>query len=127
METYSVGNAMQSLDPTSLFEGNKNLFNDQFDDEKRNPVEAIRLRLKVLVNNTLIGEFYNNMILLVSIFSTVHYIYQTYVEESTRQVRIKSEQWHFFRESELFFAFAFGFDWLLQLFIADHKILFITR
>ncbi len=85
------------------------------DDEKQS-LEQIRLTTKELFTNTIFGEVYNSVLLVISIFSCFQYLQQTYVDNPDEKDYV-----------ELTIAIIFTWDWILSCFIADHKMLFFTR
>jgi hypothetical protein len=90
---------------------------DDNDDQKS--VEQLRLYVKEIVTNSFLGEFYNNVLLVLSIFSCFHYIEQTYLNVNDSFLGSPVV--------ELALASIFTWDWFLNCFIADHKVIFFTR
>jgi hypothetical protein len=84
--------------------------------EDKQSIEQFRLKTKEFLTHSMIGEFYNNLLLLGSVFSCGQYLYGTYQEDDNEKDYI-----------ELGIAIIFTLDWCLNCFIADHKVLFFTR
>jgi hypothetical protein len=86
------------------------------EENERLSVERFRLLLKEIFTNSIIGDFYNNTLLIVSVFSCFQYIQQTYADNPDDTDYV-----------ELAIAILFTWDWCLNCFIADHKMIFFTR
>ncbi len=86
------------------------------DDSGQYGIEDVRLKTKEFLAHSIIGELYNNIMLLISIFSSFHYIYNTYRDDGDEKDFM-----------ELGIAIIFTLDWCLSCFLADHKVLFFTR
>ena len=78
--------------------------------------EKIRLETKHFFTNTFFGELYNNLLLILSIFSCIQFIQQTYDKKPPNQDIL-----------ELSLAILFTLDWCLCFFIADLKVFFVSR
>ena len=87
-------------------------------------MEDIRLRIKKFMTHSMFGRYYENILLFFSVASALEYIYQTYLSESTLN-KVQLMFWLEFFEKVL--AVVFMADWTLNFFLADHKILFVTR
>jgi voltage-gated potassium channel len=85
---------------------------------KIDKLEFIRLKLKKLVNNSIPGFLYTNIMLALSIFSCLEFIVETYIYDKELNQHLE--------KLEVFMAAIFSFDWILNFFIADHKLLFIS-
>ena len=85
-------------------------------------LEDFRLKVKKFITNSLPGVIYSNVMLVISIISSIEYIYQTYLDPQV-DVTIFS----YLTVIEKCMAGLFMADWLLNFFIADHKIIFMTR
>lgn len=88
------------------------------EDAKVDKIEFVRLKLKKLVNNSIPGFLYTNIMLSLSIFSCLEFIVETYIIDE--EINLYLEQ------LEVFMATIFSFDWFLNFFIADHKLIFIS-
>jgi voltage-gated potassium channel Kch len=78
-------------------------------------IELLRLKTKKFFAANIAGIFYNEALLYLSVFSTCQFVYSTYEGESDLLDSI-----------EVALAVVFGFDWMLSLFLADHKMEFVT-
>ena len=87
-------------------------------------VDQLRQRLKKFMAQSLLGNYYDNALLILSVGSCFEYIYQTYLDPSAAA---DEELLYKLNIVELVFASLFGFDWLLNCFLAEHRILFFTR
>jgi hypothetical protein len=92
---------------------------DNVDDDKRKSKwELLRHGTKNFIENSVFGGLYIQFLLLVSVLSCFEFIYQTYLDLDTDSgVRTLD----FFTDLELGVAGLFAFDWMLMLFISDHK------
>lgn len=83
--------------------------------------ETLRLKTKKFVSTHIIGIYYNELLIYLSIFSTLQYVYSTYssVNKSSFQKSLDS--------LEMVLAALFAFDWMLSFFMADHKLDFLFR
>ena len=87
------------------------------------PAEKTRLKLKKFYATSLFGRVYDRVLLILSILSCMEYIYGTYLHAHKRYQIIQLTWFGYF---EMGLAFIFGCDWLLFFFLADRKIKFIT-
>lgn len=88
------------------------------EEENSYSLESARLACKEFFTNTFLGDVYNNALLLLSVFSCAQFIQQTYSDVDRDSAG---------GYTELIIAIIFTWDWCLNCFIADHKILFFTR
>ena len=86
------------------------------EDDDKFSIEQIRIATKNFFSHSFLGEIYNNILLLLSIFSCIQHIQQTYDKTPPTRDLL-----------ELCLAIIFTLDWCLCCFIADHKILFVSR
>ncbi len=86
------------------------------DQDEKYHFESIRVKAKEFLAHSIIGEFYNSIMLLISLFSSFHFIYNTYRDDGDEKDFM-----------ELGIAIIFTLDWCLSCFLADHKVLFFTR
>jgi voltage-gated potassium channel len=92
-------------------------------EKEESQVEKFRLTTKKFLSTNPIGVLYSNALLVISVASSLQYIYQTYLSPiNSTQVTIIS----YFDMIEIILAVLFMFDWCLSFFIADHKISFVT-
>lgn len=101
-----------SLDPT------------EYDDKTKNSMELFRLKLKDFFHHHFIGGLYQLILLFLSVISVFQYIYGTYVDnyDSARMNLVGL----IMAKIELAFAGIFGFDWCLNLFLADDRSAYLT-
>jgi hypothetical protein len=123
------GRAMSLLSRSSTL---VNLFADQElnkvlssrsdgDDSQQSMLELVRLRVKFVMASSWGGQLYRNIFLLLSALSCFFFIAQTYYKyEDHLSARGKSVS-SSLNLIELVLAGMFSFDWVLELFIAEHK------
>ena len=87
-------------------------------------LEERRLQVKKIMTHSKIGKYYENVVLFLSVVSCFEYIYETYLHESVAEDR---HQLYALKIVELTFATIFAFDWCLNLFVAEHRVLYFTR
>lgn len=87
-------------------------------------MEERRLQLKKFMTHSKIGKYYENFVLLLSLISCFEYIYETYLHKSVPEDQY---QLHVLKNLELVFATIFAVDWSLNLFLAEHRVLYFTR
>ncbi len=85
-------------------------------------IETMRLDLKKALASSWWGHLYENIVMIISVLSTLEFIYQTYLYGDQEK-----SQYTVAKVMELSFAFLFGADWLLSFFLADHVFTFIIR
>lgn len=87
-------------------------------------IDLARQRLKKIMAQTWMGRYYENVLLFLSVASCLEYIYQTYLHPS-----IDEDQHQLYNLAilEIVFASIFAFDWCLNCFLAEHRIIFFTR
>lgn len=90
-------------------------------------LELLRLRVKFILVSTWGGQMYRNIFLLLSVISSFIFIAQTYFqyEEHLSSRGVSTSRG--LNYAELLLAAMFSFDWVLDLFIAEHKTDFIFR
>ncbi len=96
--------------------------NNRQQEDTMTTIETVRLDLKKALAGSWWGHLYENIVTTISVLSTLEFIYQTYLTEQNHQ-----NQYVVAKIMELSFAFLFGADWLLSLFLADHAFTFIFR
>lgn len=89
--------------------------------EAKDYMEETRVAVKKFMAFSLIGRTYENIFILLSMFSCGEFIYQTYTSY------ISEDTIYYFNYVELALAVLFMWDWILCYFIADHKISHLTR
>ena len=87
-------------------------------------LEDIRLKLKKFMSNSTFGVYYENLLLIISVASSLEYIYQSYLDYSRPDDRVVL---NIINAIEKVLAVVFMFDWSLNLFMADHKLVFVAR
>jgi hypothetical protein len=93
-------------------------------DEERNTLEDFRVEIKKYLSTSRGGRVYLNLTILLSIMSAVIAIHETYAfDEHQRYLN----QRHIFDIFDVIFAVVFGFDWLLNYFLADSKFYYFWR
>eukprot|EP01038_Epipyxis_sp_PR26KG_P016935 gene16935-23249_t len=95
---------------------------EEEDPNKKSEIEKFRLKLKSFLLSSFIGKVYELVLLIISLISTLQYIVQTYLGDSPLQVYIYQR----FTKAELAVASLFLFDWWLNLFLADNKMIQLT-
>jgi len=87
-------------------------------------LEELRVRVKKFMTTSAIGKSYNNILLVISVASSVEYMYQTYLDPNNSA---NTKLLDTLNISEKILASLFMFDWCLNYFMADHKLIFMTR
>ena len=87
-------------------------------------LEDIRIIIKQFLLKSIFGILYNDLLILISIGSSIEYMYQTYLNPSNPSDLTKLNYLNYLEKG---LATLFMFDWVLNFFIADHKIIFMTR
>ena len=82
------------------------------------------MNVVICISFSSLGMYYENVFLLMSIFSCCEYIYELYLNDSDQRQREELAVLHI---AELVLAVLFTFDWMLCFFMADHKLIFCTR
>lgn len=95
------------------------------EEKPKNFMETLRLKCKDFIYHTWIGLFYEQLMLFISILSSFQYIYKTYINTALNDYN--GSQMKFLGEFEIFIAIACAVDWSINFFIADHRLLFVTR
>jgi len=91
------------------------------EESKTNLFEEFKTDLKKTLAHSPVGKFYENLILLASVLSTLEYIYETYLTYDP------DNQMQYARRIELAFVSLFGLDWCLNLIIADQLFDYLFR
>lgn len=92
------------------------------EDDDINIFEEIRIELKKYLAHSRLGFVYENLIMFISVLSSLHYMYQTYLTEENTKYQYSASQ-----IAELDFAIIFSADWAFNLFLADHRIQYVLR
>ena len=97
----------------------------EYDDKNKNFFEVLRLNMKDFLHHHFIGGVYQMILLVLSVVSVFQYIYGTYLDARlSRRIDVIQS---IAANTELVFAGIFGFDWCLNLFLADHRWSYLTR
>ena len=91
------------------------------EEEEKDLIEAYRVATKKFLASTATGQFYENVLLALSVMSSLEFIYQTYLDLS-----IDIETIAVLNYVEQVLAVLFTLDWFLNLFLAEHRILYIS-
>ncbi len=102
---------------------------EKLDDEAnksnwKEDLEQARLAVKEFLETTIIGKLYTNFLLVMSVISVLEYISILYLNEN------RSADLYLLNDLENFeFAIAglFGLDWIVCFFLAEHKLVFLSR
>jgi hypothetical protein len=90
--------------------------------EEFSTLEDFRHSTRKFMSKSRFGFYYENILLLVSVASSIEFICFTYLEDHF-------ETDHIYRAKivELFFVALFTADWCLNFFLADQKMVFLPR
>ena len=117
-----MGSLIRGMSSASLWGSGKEQGEEgEEDEEDRAPkwdVERVRMMVKKIFVTSSFGTFYDMGLLILSFVSCAQLIYQTYLDIDNEQDMALAEK---FEVAEKVLAVLFGFDWLLQLFLADVK------
>lgn len=91
-------------------------------EDHQSQIDAFRLRLKKFMTTSLFGKTYTDALLVLSILSSVQFVYTTYLNP---QGGNHGKQMQILDVVEKFIAALFSVDWLLSFFLADHKSEFV--
>jgi hypothetical protein len=120
-DTYVEPNANLSV---LLDKQEEKKYKKEKDEHDGNTLNDIRLKMKKFVLTSFLGKRYMNILLGLSIFSCLQFIYQTYLDEDKEADK---QILDFFGFMELILAALFGFDWCLWLFLADDRLEQLVR
>jgi voltage-gated potassium channel len=95
--------------------------NDIDEEDQQSQLDAFRLRLKKFMTTSRFGMAYTDSLLVLSIFSSLQFVYQTYLSHDKNEKELQ-----FLVVVEKFIAGLFSFDWCLSFFMADHKSEFVN-
>ena len=96
------------------------------------PLERFRLQTKAFLAYSTLGRLYDTILLVMSVISCFAFIYQTYLPINSSYSMYGTETGAALQNSrlnrlELVVASIFTVDFMLSLFIADHKVEFLRR
>lgn len=86
--------------------------------------EEVRVKVKKIMSTSIPGRVYNDALLLISVGSSIEFMYQTYLDPANPE---NSDLLVKLNIVEKCLAGLFMADWCLNFFMADHKIKFMTR
>lgn len=95
------------------------------EEKSKSFMETLRLKCKSFYFHTFWGRLYDQIMLFMSILSSLQYIYNTYV--GTVIDDRDGSQGNVLVQLELIISLACAVDWFINLFIADHRGLFFMR
>jgi hypothetical protein len=93
-------------------------------DAEQDSFEDFRLKLKKFMTSSTTGQFYENIIMGLSVFSMLQFICQTYLQNDSNSL---VDPYNIFLDLEMFFGVVFFIDWMLNYVLADHRRKYITR
>ena len=97
------------------------LFQEEEADSEKDVIEAYRVAVKKFLATTTTGAVYDTLLLLLSVTSSLEFIYQTYLDPVKNAQLIDT-----FNIIEQVLAVVFTLDWMLNFFLAEHRILYIS-
>ena len=97
--------------------GEKMASRGDFGPKNRDLLEVCRIETKKFFTRNRFGIIYQNLLIIMSVFSCFEYIVETYQGDNIPESLFLLEK---------IFAGIFSFDWLLSFFLADHKLIHIT-
>jgi hypothetical protein len=86
--------------------------------------EDFRISVKKFFTQSEFGRYYENFLIFLSVVSSLEFIYSTYLHRSIEADRKIIEKLEIV---ELMYAIIFGSDWALGLFLAEHRVIYLTR
>ncbi len=92
--------------------------------EDQDSLEDIRLATKKYMTHSTFGQYYENIMLCISVVSCLEFIYATYLEPANR---FDQENRYVLLRVDFFFAACFAADYTLNFLLADRKLQFMTR
>jgi hypothetical protein len=92
---------------------------DQPGDPKVDAIEIFRIKVRKFLTQSFVGEIYNVILLFFSVFSMFEHIWQSYLTYEDNNELLNQLNY-----VEYALASLFGLDWLLNLFVADHRLVF---
>lgn len=94
------------------------------EEKHRSGYEALRIKIKHFLEYNLVGQLYSQIVLILSLLTSIQYIYYTY---TTLESNMGTAMYSLFLNIDLIIAVFFLFDWALNWFIAEHKKAYIFR
>lgn len=132
-------------------------FSNQEEEKQKNKWEVLRVKANHFLEHTIFGQFYVNLLLLISVLSAFEFIYQTYLDPVTiincgnyntatiadstpdpfsptemptafpTHPDINHNKLAVLNKLEFAIASLFLLDWFLALFVAEHKLTYLNR
>lgn len=97
------------------------------EDTQQSTLEILRLRVKYFMTATLSGLMFSYLLLFLSVVSCFFYILQTYYEYEDQLSGKDRAATQTMNYAELVLAGMFSIEWVLDLFISEHKSDFLFR
>jgi len=97
------------------------MFKEDEEEAEKDIIEAYRVAVKKFLATTTTGRLYDTALLLLSVTSSLEFIYQTYLDPVENAYLIDV-----MNIAEQVLAVVFSLDWLLNFFLAEHRILYIS-
>ncbi len=113
--------AQTSFMDNRLKDAMESLKGHEEEDDEHTTIETLRLDTKEFLEKTFFGEIYSQFLLVVSILSCLRYIQLTYQDDYPSDSNSRDDV------IEMIVACLFTMDWCLNLFIADHRGLYLSR
>lgn len=124
----------QPVDLTPYFDMANSIVkhNEELDQGKSKNIEMVRLMLKKKMAHSFLGQLYEWLLIIFSTASTMQYIFTTYyvfIEYETEELLQKANRdvLNPLNNLERFWSVMFLLDLLLYLFLADSKMMYISR
>jgi potassium large conductance calcium-activated channel subfamily M alpha protein 1 len=86
-------------------------------------LEQARIKMVRYITTSTSGQLYTKLLLTLSLLSPLQFIYQTYLTPDQPDYLFLTE---IFNIIEMILASIFSMDWVLNFFLADHKLAFIS-
>ena len=93
--------------------------------EENTSFDALRLKYKNIMSRSRYGMLYNDVLLVLTVFSTIEFIATTYLEGYQGKREQLDTQYLYI--VDFFFASVFGIDWLIYFLLADSKSDYFSR
>ena len=108
----------RNLGEEGEIDGPAEVLHKKFDDveEEHDIFEDARIKVKKFMSESFIGRTYENVLIVVAVFSGLQYIVTTYSQY------LSQDEIGAFQSLEIVLAVVFGWDWFFCLALADRKI-----
>ena len=97
---------------------------DDGEDQTRSIMEILRTNIRYFRDETLLGNLWGHLMIIVSVLSCFQYIYLTYTNLDNNR---GSNLYQFFFLLELTIGSLFLADWTLALLSAENKVIYLKR